>query len=198
MLILIRGSQTDSRRALYECDCGKQVWLWKSNVGSSHTQSCGCYRRQKTAERFTTHGHKAGHQRSRTYVVWMNMKARCNNPSARLYQRYGGRGISYDPAWESFEGFLRDMGEAPDGFSIDRIDNDANYSKANCRWGTPVEQARNKSNVVLYEWKGERRTVADLARLSGIKRLTLRHRLKQGWPIECAMTETPKQGKVGK
>jgi hypothetical protein len=125
-------------------------------------------------------------------MVWMNMKARCNNPTARLYERYGGRGIKYDPAWESFEAFLRDMGEAPPAQTIDRIDNDGDYSKSNCRWASRTEQAKNKSNVVLYECKGQRRSIADWARVTGIKRLTLRHRLQAGWPIERALTEPVK------
>jgi hypothetical protein len=193
MLTLIRRLKQDPRKALYQCECGKRVVLWISNASTGHTQSCGCYRRRKTSERSTKHGHKAGYQRTRTYVIWMNMKARCTNPSARLYERYGGRGIGYDTAWESFEAFLRDMGEAPADRTIDRIDNSAGYSKANCRWASPSEQAVNKSSIVLYEWNGQRRSVADWARQSGIQRLTLRHRLKNGWPIERALTEKPKK-----
>jgi len=192
MLILIRRLTTNTRKAVYQCDCGKRVVLWMSNVTTGHTQSCGCFRERATRQRSTTHGHKAGYKRTRTYVVWMNMKARCDNPSSRLYRRYGGRGISYDPTWVLFESFLRDMGEAPSDQTIERIDNDGNYSKSNCCWATRSEQAKNKSNVTLYEWHGERRSVADWARTVGIHRLTLRHRLKVGWPIERALTEKPK------
>jgi hypothetical protein len=122
----------------------------------------------------------------------MNMKARCDNPTARLYPRYGGRGISYDPSWNSFETFLLDMGEAPPDQTIERRDNNGNYSKANCCWATRKEQAKNKSNVTLYEWNGEKRSVAEWARVTGIQRLTLRHRLKAGWPVARALTEKPK------
>jgi hypothetical protein len=121
----------------------------------------------------------------------MNMKARCNNPTARLYGRYGGRGIGYDVAWESFENFLRDMGEAPARLTLERNDNNANYSKDNCRWATRAEQAKNKSNVTLYEYRGRTNTIAGWAREVGIKRLTLRYRLRVGWPIERALTEKP-------
>src|SRR5688572_5419053 len=123
MLKLIRRLKSDTRKAIYECDCGKRVTLWMSNVVTGHTQSCGCLRIAVTRQRRTTHGHKAGGRRSRTYVVWMNMKARCDNPTARLYARYGGRGIRYDSTWVDFEAFLRDMGEAPKNRTIDRIDN---------------------------------------------------------------------------
>jgi hypothetical protein len=192
MLTLIRRLTTDSRKAIYECDCGNRLTVFTSNVVTGHTQSCGCYRRKVTSERSMVHGHKANGRRSRTYVVWMNMKARCNNPTARLYSRYGGRGITYAPAWESFEQFLRDMGECPPGLTIERNDPDGNYTKRNCRWATRKEQAVNKSNVTLYEYQGRRNSVAGWAREFGIERLTLRYRLQHGWPIERALTEPVK------
>jgi len=176
----------------YRCECGKEFTTFANNVKSGHTKSCGCLRNEATRLRSTTHGHKAGGKRSRTYVVWMNMKARCDNPTSRLYQRYGGRGITYDRAWSSFEAFLRDMGEVPQGQTIERKNNDEGYSRENCRWATRSQQAQNKSNVKLYEWNGERRCVADWARVTGIQRLTLRHRLKAGWPVWRALTEKPK------
>lgn len=191
MLTFLRRLKGNTRRALYQCECGKQVTLWMSNVTTGHTRSCGCVRRKVSSERSTKHGHKAGYKRSRTYVVWMNMKARCNNPTARLYSRYGGRGIGYVRQWESFEAFLRDMGECPDGQTIERIDNDAGYSKKNCRWATRAEQAVNKRNVTIYEYNGRRNTLAGWARETGIERLTLRYRLTNGWPIERALTEKP-------
>src|SRR5579885_2624665 len=111
MLKLIRRLKGEPRKAVYRCECGKQFTAWMSNVATGHTRSCGCFRRQVTSRRSTTHGHKSNGKRTRTYVVWMNMKARCTRPSARLYNRYGGRGITFDPAWASFDNFLRDMGE---------------------------------------------------------------------------------------
>ena len=120
------------------------------------------------------------------------MKARCSRPSARLYARYGGRGIRVDPGWLDFAGFLRDMGEAPPDMTIDRIDNDGHYTRDNCRWASRTTQAENRSSVTLYEWRGARRSLAEWARVTGIGRLTLRHRIIiAGWPFERAFTEPP-------
>jgi hypothetical protein len=77
------------------------------------------------------------------------MKARCSNPNKPQFKDYGGRGISYDPKWESFEGFLADMGKAPKDYSIDRIDNNSGYYKENCRWTDDKIQARNRRTTYL-------------------------------------------------
>jgi hypothetical protein len=72
------------------------------------------------------------------------MKARCDNPKHKEYPRYGGRGVTYDPAWKNFEVFLGQMGEKPDGLSIDRLNFNGHYTKSNCRWGTDEDQANNR------------------------------------------------------
>jgi hypothetical protein len=88
---------------------------------------------------------KHGKYGTPTYVSWQKMKDRCNNPNHKYYRLYGGRGISFDKKWETFEGFLQDMGEMPKkGFSLDRIDNDDGYHKMNCRWIPRNEQQKNR------------------------------------------------------
>lgn len=120
----------------------------------------------------------------RTHVSWLSMKQRCDNQNWKQYADYGGRGISYDPAWSEFSVFMADMGEAPEGMTLDRIDNSKGYSKANCRWATRKEQSRNRRMNRYLELNGERMIVAEWAEKLGVKSRLLRVRLNRGWSVE--------------
>lgn len=135
-----------------------------------------------------THGHKSGGKRSKAYIVWVNLKARCDNSRDPGYKNYGGRGIGYESRWATFSEFLADMGEPPSGMFLDRIDNDGDYCRENCRWATRQEQNLNKRNIKRYEFRGKTQTLGQWASELGIKRLTLRYRLQHGVPIEDAFT----------
>ena len=77
------------------------------------------------------------------------MRLRCDNTSSISYPNYGGRGIAYAHGWKLFDNFLSDMGECPDGGSLDRIDLNGDYGPDNCRWATRTEQNRNTRRVRL-------------------------------------------------
>lgn len=95
--------------------------------------------------RYNWHDHASNGVVSPTYKAWAGMVQRCTNPNEARYRDYGGRGIIFDPRWANFPIFLEDMGEKPRGkFYLDRMDNDKNYCKENCRWITPTESARNR------------------------------------------------------
>lgn len=112
---------------------------------------------------------------TRTYRIWNAMRTRCNNPKFHAWPRYGGRGITVCRRWDSFANFLADMGNAPEGMSLERKNNDRGYSKANCKWATPLEQGANtrQNRMVGGVHLSER------ARQLGIKPDVLWKRLKR-------------------
>ena len=107
------------------------------------------------------------------------MRSRCDNPKNDWYHRYGGRGVTYAARWKKFGNFLADMGVRPPGTTLDRVNNDGNYTKKNCRWATPKEQSRTNRRVIDTP-KGPM-TLQDAATYSGLDYYTLRYRLRQGW-----------------
>lgn len=125
-----------------ECSCGGTVIVSSSNLVSKHTQSCGCFQIERTVSTQTTHGMRFTVE----YNIYYGMKGRCYNKNDHKYPIYGGRGIIICKRWlESFENFYNDMGNRPSKkHSIDRIDNDGNYTPDNCKWSTQSEQQSNK------------------------------------------------------
>lgn len=134
-----------SRVFICECQCGNTGPFRLDFLKCGHTQSCGCLQKDKTAAARLIHGHNRKGKTTRTYRTWSNMVTRCTNPKGTDYKYYGGRGITVCERWlNSFENFLADMGEAPRGLTLDRIDPNGNYEPKNCRWTTWVEQRRNQ------------------------------------------------------
>jgi transcriptional regulator with GAF, ATPase, and Fis domain len=122
------------------------------------------------------------------------MMNRCSS-SLALGRNYKARGISICPQWEDFTVFLRDMGERPPGTTLDRIDNNGNYTPENCRWATTAQQARNTTRSQLIFHEGRNWNICDLADHLGMKRQTLWCRLSRyGWTVERAIN-TPVRGK---
>lgn len=139
-----------------KCDCGNEKVMHARGLVSGKSISCGCYARSICKEKLANIGikrgvgtrfkKKHGHSspRTPTYNSWLAMISRCYKKSDIAYPRYGGRGILVCDKWRDFENFLSDMGERPNGKTLDRIDNNKNYVLENCRWASYKEQSQNK------------------------------------------------------
>ena len=127
------------------CHCGIEKKILRSNILAGYSTSCGCYQKQQTSEANIKHGQRLNDkQQTGAYRSWKAMKNRCNNPFRESADRYLHRGITYDPYWEEFENFYRDMGDRPVGKELDRINNNDSYYKENCRWTTHQQNCKNR------------------------------------------------------
>jgi len=151
--VLSFAGSDDGALWLCRCACGAEKIIRATQLAAGLTKSCGCLRDDVAKVFHLKHGrsrnrgaHGADRRgRSRAYRAWGDMLQRCSNPNFRQFKDYGGRGITVCEEWKnSFENFLRDMGEPPEGLSLDRIDNDGGYSADNCRWATRAQQQQNR------------------------------------------------------
>lgn len=119
------------------------------------------------------------------HLVWKAMLQRCHNPNSKSYPSYGGRGIVVCDRWrQSFTAFMSDMGQRPEGMSVERIDNDGPYSPGNCKWATASEQGRNRRDQTHITANGETMSVSKWARKLAFPRYVLQNRLTRGWSHE--------------
>ncbi len=132
-----------------------------------------------------------GMSQTRIYNIWKGMLQRTTDPKSASYQHYGGRGIKVCERWQNLDGFLADMGPTyADDLTIERIDVDGDYAPGNCRWATVAEQARNKRNTRLFEFRGQSLVIADWAKVLNMNAKTLTSRIYlYGWSVERALTE---------
>lgn len=149
-----------------KCECGNIVSVRGGNLNTGNTISCGCI----SAELISNLSKKHGLSGTSEHSIWAGMKSRCLNKNNSAYENYGGRGIAICDRWlESFENFLEDMGERPSiNLTLDRINNDGNYEKNNCRWGTKKEQSENRRSNVWYEHEGKKMIQKNWARYLGV------------------------------
>jgi hypothetical protein len=156
-------SQGGKASWLCRCTCGGCVITTGDALRTGKVKSCGCLRASGDHTRQHGHGSYAKGV-SKTYKSWQEMRARCTNPKHVSYPNYGGRGIGCDPAWDSFDQFLADMGERPKGLSLDRKDGELGYSASNCQWSTRAVQNNNRRNVKLIEHLGRSQSLAEWCR----------------------------------
>ncbi len=168
-----------------KCSCGGPlIKIRRYNLISGHTRSCGCLVRE------IFHPSIHGMTKTPEYCCWRTMRDRCLNPKCKFYIDYGGRGIKICDRWlESFENFYEDMGPRPSNkHSIDRIDNNGNYCKENCKWSTTIEQCNNRRTNRMIEFNNEIKTLVEWSRITEIPPRTIAYRILAGWTIEESLT----------
>lgn len=129
-----------------------------------------------------------GKSYTKIYWVWRNILLRCSSDHKAHFSKYKARGINVCERWKHFEKFYADMGEIPQGMTIDRINNDGNYDSENCRWADKTTQARNRRYIRPLTAFGKTQLISDWAKEKGIKLTTLTMRLDAyGWTLERAL-----------
>jgi hypothetical protein len=159
------------------CDCGEEIKVKSGNLKNGHTQSCGCYMRERSLLVNKTHGQFCNGKQTRLYAIWAGIKRRCLNPNVKIFKYYGSRGITNCSDWMDFEPFYQwaMQNGYSDDLTIDRINNDGNYEPVNCRWITRSENCRRhalsqprKDNKFLGRNSDERRMKETVQMATGI------------------------------
>lgn len=168
------------------CSCGNLTFISTSNLTKKNPiQSCGCLQKSKTSQANKKHGKS----RTKEYTCWLNMRRRCNQITNKSYRHYGGRGIKVCNQWQhSFEIFLKDMKLAPSlKHSIERKNNDGNYSPDNCKWATRTEQMNNFRKNHKLTYQNKTMNICQWSDILEIKWTTLYARIfKYKWSVDRA------------
>ena len=179
LTVLKEAGRNSENRATWvcKCECGKEAIVIGKSLRQGHTKSCGCI------------VNKHNMTDTPTWTTWRAMMRRCYETTFKHYSRYGARGILVQESWHEFVNFYNDMGERPDGTSLDRINNDGNYEVTNCRWADNFTQNNNRGNYnTSYTLNGVTKNQSEWARELGIKETAIQERLRRGWSVEKALT----------
>lgn len=183
-VVISREGSNKDKKATWRCvcKCGKEFVTTGKSIRLKLIKSCGCLKISRIKEvgfKNKTHGET----KTRLYNIWHGMKKRCRTKSDTSFKYYGGKGISVCDEWESSYEVFRDWANAngyEDNLTLDRLDNNGDYSPENCKWSDLYEQARNRSNNVRVDFKGENMTLSQVAENLGISTSLLQYRINRG------------------
>lgn len=181
-LTVIAHAGTNARRCAMwacACACGGTLVTAGINLRRGATNSCGCLMSESKK--------RHGKTNTPTWNSWRAMFKRCEQVTHPHYRSYGGSGISVCDEWRTFEAFFADMGERPEGKTIDRINPSLGYFKENCRWASAVEQIANRKNAVLLSIGNLAKTARQWSIDTGTPEPTIAWRFKKGWSAEEAV-----------
>jgi hypothetical protein len=173
------------------CVCGTRKNVTENMIACGVSVGCGC---MTPIENPSGIGRPKKHGLFGTWVygLWQSMIRRCYSEKDICYHLYGGRGIRVCDRWKnSVEAFYADMGDRPtEAHQIDRKNSDGNYEPDNCRWATPIEQARNRKSNRFIEFNGMRKTISEWSEITGIHKGVIKCRLNSGHTPEVALSKT--------
>lgn len=188
-------------RWVCQCHCGNETVVRAGNLQKGNVKSCGCSKGELITKAKTRHGCSLKGQWTPEYSTWSSMVCRCRSgANHNRYSSYAGRGIRVCERWKVFDNFFADLGRRPPAKSIERQNNDGNYSCGSCpecikngwirngKWASQIEQARNTRSNRRYTFNNETLCGSEWADRIGIQHSTLHARLKAGWTVERALT----------
>lgn len=136
------------------------------------------------------HGHTRRNEKyPLAYTSWTEMNKRCNCPTSKRYQSYGGRGIKICKRWRAFATFYADMGERPKGMSLERLNNNGHYTPKNCKWADATQQANNRRSSRKILFNGTEKTLAEWSRIVKLPSYLIQERISRlKWSVEKSFT----------
>ncbi len=182
--LTVLGASNLPNKVICQCDCGVIKHIRKFDVINEKVKSCGCLLREKSKQRAIIRNTSHGKSREKIYRIWAGVVDRTTNPKGKYFKNYMNRGVGICQSWLSFETFYKDMGDPPEGCSLDRVNNNEGYSKQNCRWATIQQQNNNKRSNIFITHNDQTLTLKQWSQKLCIPYSRLQKRNAANWPIE--------------